>query len=203
MFQFSCKGISVGRAVPSRPRNLFAYGWRATFDSRGDRWVLRTSCISCACCRLFGSWWCCSHFWPAQGQVVGCRCYLCGLSCWLSAWWHCSQRWTAPDVCNIRTGPPLGQMVVLHLRFGTFSVCFRAQRWLVADGGRRRVFALLCCGVSDTHYALFCRDMGQVDVCGGQLRRTVAVVWGGGGEERVRNYKLWGRSFGSVSGRPV
>ena len=38
MFHFSCKGISVGRAVPSRPRNLFAYGWRATFDSRGSRW---------------------------------------------------------------------------------------------------------------------------------------------------------------------
>ena len=78
-----------------------------------------------------------------------------------------------------------------------------AQRWLVAGGSRRRVFALLCCGVGDSQYALFCRDMGA----GGRPRRAAAPHRCGGvrrgrGRES-RNYELWGRSLGSVSGRPV
>ena len=86
---------------------------------------------------------------------------------------------------------------------GRFLFAIVAQRWLVAGGGRRRVFALVCCGVGDTHYALFCRDMGRWTSVAG----SCAAPWRwcedlrGGGESR--NNELWDRSLGSVSGRPV
>ena len=179
MFQFSRKGISVGRAVPSRPRNLFAYGWRATFDSRGGRWcrarrafpvpVVDFSALG-GTVRTFDprrGRWCVPGATFAGlvvdlalgGTVLGAgrrlMCVTSELARRWDRWWYI----TCGFVCLL--------------------CAVVAWRRRVACGGRRRVFALdsvRFCGVDDPQYTWFHPNMGGRGRLGVQLRRSVAVV---------------------------